>query len=766
MKLVRSIGLVALVASALVLGACEGDTGPPGPAGPEGPQGPQGDPGDPGTAAGLPVESADRINVEVTSIDAPTDGSAPTVSFKLTNDLGQGLTGLPDDNISFVISQLSAGVNGSASEWQAYTTNSRTNPPDVQAGYESATVGDYDDVGDGTFTYTFAQDLPAYSAGPTFDPGKIHRVGLEIRTERGTLRLGYDIPHNNAPTDFRPPGTFVDSTDPDHRLIVDNDTCNACHDNLEFHGGARFDIEYCVTCHNPYSIDPDTAAEPWGGTVDMTEMIHKIHRGYPDVLPPRLVNGYFIIGYGGTLHDYGGTVVPPGATFSQDPRNCTTCHDETDTDSTPQASNYFEVVTRRACGACHDDIDWDAGGHPGGVVFPDDSLCLDCHGPDSTVSNGALQVKVVHTIPEKVASGTFEYNILSISNTGIGETPVVEFSVTDPTNGDAPYDIQNDSEWTTCDFGASRLAIGIAWDTDDYTSTGSGRTPGQPISMNPLTGCGGTSTAVGGGVFSVTSPIAIPATASGTLAVTIDGHPAVVIDGTAERIAVTNAIDYATITDTTVVERRNAVAIERCNDCHNQLAIHGNNRTDNIEVCVTCHNPNATDINRRVGECATELGTDDVSVDMKYMIHALHAGGATGVPYDVCGFGFPSTPHTYEFAYPGKLNNCEGCHKPGGYYPVDPSEVLGTTVSVGADPATPVDDTVVSPNTAVCSACHVSSLAAEHMQQNGGDFNAMKAADSTLISSGVETCELCHGPGRSVDVAEVHGVGDFRFNPP
>jgi len=50
------------------------------------------------------------------------------------------------------------------------------------------------------------------------------------------------------------------------------------------------------------------------------------------------------------------------------------------------------------------------------------------------------------------------------------------------------------------------------------------------------------------------------------------------------------------------------------------------------------------------------------------------------------------------------------------------------------------------------------------MKQNGGDFEATKAADSTLISTGVETCVLCHGPGRSADVGEVHGVGDFQFN--
>jgi OmcA/MtrC family decaheme c-type cytochrome len=178
------------------------------------------------------------------------------------------------------------------------------------------------------------------------------------------------------------------------RLIVNNDTCNACHDNLEFHGEARFDIEYCVTCHNPYSIDGDTVAEPWGGTVDMKEMIHKIHGN--DNFEHSLTNGYFIRGFNDTLHDY------TNVKWTQDVRNCETCHDETNT-AVPQASNWRTVPNRASCGSCHDYIDWAAGGHPGGIAFADDSQCVICHGEDATISGGGLRVDQVHRQPNREA---------------------------------------------------------------------------------------------------------------------------------------------------------------------------------------------------------------------------------------------------------------------------------------------------------------------------------------------------------------------------
>ena len=752
----RTTRLVGILLASSLLFACDGSTGPAGPAGPSGDDGAPGAPGPsgppgPSTGTAVPYDSADRINVEIKDVAIPAGGGAPVVTLFLSDDLGFGLKGVPANTVSFTLAQLSPGSEGGSSEWQSYITNGRTDPPDVQASTESASAGTFTDNGDGTYAYTFAQNLTAYPAGPTFDATKTHRLGVEIRTNRV---LPENIPANNAPYDFVPAGGSPTFT----RLIVNNAACNACHDNLELHGEARFDVEYCVTCHNPYSIDPDTADQEWGGTVDMKQMIHKIHAG------ANLTYGYEIIGYGGQPHDYSDVVFP------QDLRNCQTCHQDSDP-SVPQAGNWKEVQNRVSCGTCHDWIDWDGSKNDPdllhlGQTWNNDTVCAGCHGPNATAVGEEYRVAEAHRQPNVEAQAQFEFEIVAILDTNVGDNPIVDYRVNNPVTG-VPWNLLADEEWTNC--GPARLAVGIAWDTADYHNNGTGVTPGLGVSITANACFGALPEDRGDGIFRVTSPTPVPANAGGSLAVTMDGHPAVEIDGTVERIAVTNVVSYAKIGEGTAVPRRNAVAIEKCDDCHNQLSMHGNNRTDNIEVCVTCHAPNATDINQRAGNCgnapddpdAPGLGPDDMTIDMKFMIHAIHASDLTKVPYEACGFG--SSTHVFDFVYPGKLNNCEGCHVEDGFYPVDPTEVLGTTVDAN-DPADVTDDVVVSPNTAVCSSCHVSDLAANHMMQNGGDFNATKDADSNLVSSGRETCQLCHGPGASADTAVMHGVGDFQFN--
>ena len=94
-------------------------------------------------------------------------------------------------------------------------------------------------------------------------------------------------------------------------------------------------------------------------------------------------------------------------------------------------------------------------------------------------------------------------------------------------------------------------------------------------------------------------------------------------------------------------------ATENCNSCHDPLAIHGGGRIE-IEYCVTCHNAGSTDAN------------STNTVDMKVMIHKIHAGRnlpsvQDGGEYAI--WGFRNSKHDYSHvAYPQDIRNCVNCH--------------------------------------------------------------------------------------------------------
>jgi OmcA/MtrC family decaheme c-type cytochrome len=516
-------------------------------------------------------------------------------------------------------------------------------------------------------------------------------------------------------------------------------------------------------------------------------MIHRIHRGselpsvQPTTLPPGQTDGviglgltYGIYGFGANLYDFTDIVFP------QDHRNCTTCHEETDAD-TPQASNYRITVNSAPCGACHDattqaivagvpqgaapaPINFQTGqGHSAANLAVQDQDCVTCHGPDATINNGLLRTAKVHEIPEKLAAQKFKYTVVSAVNTVPGQNPTVTIKVTDPTNGDAAYDI-TDPAGPFKQPGSS-LNVDVAWNTIDFNNRGSGSaptadtgTPALPVRINFL-GAGVTTNADLS--FTATSSIPVPLFMTGSGAAILEGRPRVDAngDGALESLPVAASGISFVITDDSPVPRRQVVELGRCNECHNVLSLHGGNRTDNTELCTTCHNPNNTDIAKRGAPCgnlpsdplAPGLGPDDQAIDFKFMIHQIHSANLT-----VCGFG--NSIHDFtDLRFPGKLNNCEGCHRPNTYYPVDGALVQATTVDAG-DRTTLADDRAVSPNASACSACHTDSLAKVHMEQNGGDFNAGKTAEGAMISAGVETCALCHGPGRVADVKRMHGV--------
>jgi len=795
------IAVAAAVLGAL-LSACSGTTGT---AGSSGATGPTGSPGPPSSGAVLNVTTATGITGTITSV---TISGPPVVKFNLVDENGAPLQGLPAADLSWTIAQLVPGQNGMSSQWNSYIYTTVTpvgcptgvaacdTAPATQPTTEAATSGTLIDNLDGTYQYTFSTDI---TKGTTviYDPSLTHRVGFEIRNLAQA---------NNGPYTFQP--STGDTTGIFEREIVETSTCDTCHTMLSAHGGARVEVQYCVMCHTPANTDPYS-----GNTLDMKVMVHKIHSG--NTLPsiqtpsgpsttPTLGIGYWIVGYMRSLSNFNTLLYP------QDTRNCITCHVQTDPAAT-QALNFETVPTAEACGACHDTVNFSTGAnHSSGNIVATDAQCTTCHGTTSTIDNGSLQVAAAHVIPEVVAAARFQYQVNSVSFTSAAGHfyPVVTFTIVDPTNNNAPYNILTAAPFVGIDpgtgnpvcasGGAARLAIDIAWETSDYTNWGSGVTPatwGQPLSFNPLIapGCaaGVPPSALTGpnaaGAFTLTSPTPLPnpppvdcPPAGGTpcapianVGVVIEGHPGVVTTGPgATAIPVTSEVGYGNVTGAVPVPRRVVVSIAQCDVCHSLLSLHGSNRNNNVQVCVACHNPASTDVSQRQALSPTVPGIDGLweqTIDFKHMIHALHngsVGAAAGSLFVIYGYG-GSINNFSDVVYPGQINRCDACHVGTSYYPVNDSAVQATTLLTGLSTQSPNLTTVGNPiatsaNMSVCSACHVDALALAHMQQNGGSTQVLKDAEGrTILSSNpalIETCGICHGPGGVADVRVVHNI--------
>jgi OmcA/MtrC family decaheme c-type cytochrome len=133
--------------------------------------------------------------------------------------------------------------------------------------------------------------------------------------------------------------------------------------------------------------------------------------------------------------------------------------------------------------------------------------------------------------------------------------------------------------------------------------------------------------------------------------------------------------------------------------------------------------------------------------------------------------------------FPGILSNCETCHvtaattdqKTYNYVPsgalASVYESIDASYAAGilAGTATPAqaktalgtvnaNDTVTTPFTASCVSCHDRQSAKAHMAINGGAVGLTRsvALPTSRPLEDVESCAVCHGPGREFDTAKVH----------
>jgi OmcA/MtrC family decaheme c-type cytochrome len=184
------------------------------------------------------------------------------------------------------------------------------------------------------------------------------------------------------------------------------------------------------------------------------------------------------------------------------------------------------------------------------------------------------------------------------------------------------------------------------------------------------------------------------------------------------------------VTDTMPVDRRMVVDDAKCESCHGNLSLHGDNRNDGNTYCQTCHQPAATDaVVRPPGTGPNE------SIHFKYMIHKIHRGQELENGFLV--YGYRSTLHDYSHVeYPGDLRNCEACHVDDSYTLPLPDGMLDTPES-----ATSILLPLM-PEASACLSCHDSDSAAVHADSNSTDLG--------------EACATCHGTGKTYSVERVH----------
>lgn len=479
------------------------------------------------------------------------------------------------------------------------------------------------------------------------------------------------------------------------RLISSTETCNGCHRELEAHGGSRKRFEFCVLCHTSQNVDPES-----GNSLDAKVMIHRIHSG---ARLPSVAAGtpYYIIGFRQTVFDFSLGVWP------QDTRNCTTCH------AGPDGDRYMTAPNNAACSSCHDDVDASiALNHPGRPKS--DELCAECHVPE-LVEFDEESIPGSHVIP-RYSSQVRGVNlaILDVSGAAPGQSPTVTFAVTDNAgNPIAPLDM---------DY----LAATFAGPTSDYTSRVTEVIFRAPSEEPPRV------EDMGDGAFSYTFDFVVPEDASGTYALGLEGFVMEEIEGVEEPVRVPgfNPVTYVNLEGGDPIPRRQVVDRESCNACHDDLALHGTIR-QNTEYCVLCHNPNGTDEGQR-----PEEALPPTSINFRVLIHRIHRGAGANQPLQVYGFG----NRLFDYGavrFPGELAACQTCHLEG-TYDVLLSDLQPTVITQAGEV---VSETL--PARSVCTSCHDSAAAGGH-------------AELQTTVGGIETCEVCHGPGREFDVVEVH----------
>src|ERR1035437_9483967 len=310
------------------------------------------------------------------------------------------------------------------------------------------------------------------AAKPTL-PGNTHapRTLSEFIPQDEWSSVGNDV------FNFVPNGSPVTVT----RNVVPTAVCNNCHDPLIGHGGSRLTVELCILCHTPQTINPDT-----GLSQDMPVLIHKIHMGKN--LPSVIAGTPYRIYHRGAWSDFSDGGFPSGV---DELETCQVCHQKA-----PQAGNYATVPTRAACGACHDNVNFATGLNHVNLPQVDDNQCTQCHKPSGAEFDASINgAHTVATRSQQLPGVVLA--ITAVANAKPGQKPSVTFTV-------------KDKSGTLLDISKMDLLnLVLTGPTTDYNGYVS-----EDIRKAPASG----------GQYVYTFTAALPANATGSYAVGIEGY--------------------------------------------------------------------------------------------------------------------------------------------------------------------------------------------------------------------------------------------------
>jgi OmcA/MtrC family decaheme c-type cytochrome len=270
----------------------------------------------PSNSAALP-----GLVTKVLKVDGATAGSAPTITFSVTDKAGNPL----DISKLTTVRVVLGGPN----------TDYGTGPGGMRVSEDPSKTP----ATNGVYAYAMTNKLPTGAAGS-------YTVSIEARNS--VVLLPNTLKSTTA-IDAAKPTEFYFSVDKSamapRRQVVASANCNNCHQNLGFvHGSMRNGVQECTICHNPTLTDGTS-----NQSVNLAWQIHSIHRG------ENLANPYVL-----------GTTNYQEVRFPGDLRNCATCHlpgtylvENVGAKALVASPGGFTQTTppiSAACQGCHDDL--------------------------------------------------------------------------------------------------------------------------------------------------------------------------------------------------------------------------------------------------------------------------------------------------------------------------------------------------------------------------------------------------------------------------